>query len=75
MPAMTGDEDSTPGRQAAAAAQGRQVLFYAAAGLLGGTFTCSRCGASGSQPDVIDHAGKCAYARPGRLGGVDGRAR
>ena len=42
-------------------AQGRQILFYAAAGLLGGTFTCSRCGASGSQPDVIEHGRDCSY--------------
>jgi hypothetical protein len=44
-----------------AKAQGRQILFYAPAGLLGGTFSCSRCGASGRQPDVIDHARDCSY--------------
>jgi hypothetical protein len=42
-------------------AQGRQILFYAPAGLLGGTFTCSRCGATGRQPDLIDHARDCSY--------------
>ncbi len=46
------------------AARGRQILFYAADGLLGGMFTCSRCGASGRQPDVIDHADDCSYRRP-----------
>ncbi len=47
---------------AIAKAQGRQILFYSPAGLLGGTLTCSRCGASGRQPDVIDHAYDCSYA-------------
>jgi hypothetical protein len=42
-------------------ALGRQILFYAPAGLLGGTFTCSRCGATGRQPDLIDHARDCSY--------------
>ena len=46
------------------AAQGRQILFYAPKGLLGGTFTCSRCGASGPQPDLIEHARDCSYALP-----------
>jgi hypothetical protein len=44
-----------------ARAEGRQILFYAPAGLLGGTFTCSRCGATGRQPDVIEHARECTY--------------
>lgn len=47
-----------------AAARGRQILFYAAEGLLGGTFTCSHCGASERQPDVIDHAHDCSYRQP-----------
>ncbi len=46
------------------AAQGRQILFYAPNGLLGGTFTCSRCGASGQQPDLIEHGRDCSYALP-----------
>ena len=46
------------------AAQGRQILFYAPNGLLGGTFTCSRCGASGQQPDLIGHDRDCSYASP-----------
>jgi len=46
------------------AAQGRQVLFYAPVGLLGGTFTCSRCGATAHQPDVLDHARDCDYRPP-----------
>ncbi len=46
------------------AAQGRQILFYAPNGLLGGTFTCSRCGASGPQPDLIEHGRDCSYALP-----------
>ncbi len=46
------------------AAQGRQILFYASNGLLGGTFTCSRCGASGPQPDLIGHGRDCSYALP-----------
>jgi hypothetical protein len=46
------------------AAQGRQILFYAPKGLLGGTFTCSRCGASEQQPDLIEHARDCSYALP-----------
>ena len=44
-----------------AGAKGRQILFYAPDGLLGGMFTCSRCGASGRQPDVIEHASDCSY--------------
>ena len=47
-----------------ATARGRQILFYAADGLLGGMLTCSRCGASGRQPDVIEHAPDCSYRRP-----------
>ena len=56
----------TPGfaTNAVVAAQGRQILFYATNGLLGGTFTCSRCGASGQQPDLIEHARDCSYALP-----------
>ncbi len=46
------------------AAQGRQILFYAPNGLLGGTFTCSRCGAPGPQPDLIEHGRDCSYAAP-----------
>ncbi len=42
-------------------AQGRQILFYAPSGLLGGTFTCSRCGASGPQPDLMQHGRDCGY--------------
>lgn len=42
-------------------AGGRQILFYAPDGLLGGTFTCSRCGVSAHQPDVIDHVPDCSY--------------
>jgi hypothetical protein len=45
------------------AAQGRQILFYSPVGLLGGTLTCSRCGASGRQPDVIEHDHECSYGR------------
>jgi hypothetical protein len=52
---------STGADDAISKAQGRQILFYAPQGLLGGTFTCSRCGASGPQPDVIDHARDCSY--------------
>ena len=48
----------------ALAAQGRQILFYAPNGLLGGTFTCSRCGASAQQPDLIEHDRDCSYALP-----------
>ncbi|CAN5323244.1 hypothetical protein BH10PSE17_BH10PSE17_00740 [soil metagenome] len=43
------------------AARGRQILFYAADGLLGGVFTCPRCGAAGRQPDVIQHWPECHY--------------
>lgn len=39
----------------------RQILLYAPVGLLGGTFTCSLCGATGYQPDVLDHAADCLY--------------
>ncbi len=42
-------------------AHGRQIMFYAASGLLGGMFTCSRCDASGRHPDVIDHVRGCSY--------------
>ncbi|MEO8525326.1 MAG: hypothetical protein ABI460_11455 [Caldimonas sp.] len=45
------------------AAQGRQILFYAPDGLLGGTLTCSRCGGSGRQPDMIEHDRDCSYDR------------
>lgn len=44
-----------------AAAQGRQILFYAPDGLLGGTLTCSRCGGTGRQPDMIEHDRDCSY--------------
>lgn len=44
-----------------ATAQGRQILFYAPVGLLGGTFTCSSCGASARQPDVLAHMADCSY--------------
>jgi hypothetical protein len=43
------------------AAQGRQILFYAPDGLLGGTLTCSRCGGVGRQPDMIAHERDCTY--------------
>jgi hypothetical protein len=43
------------------AAQGRQILFYAPDGLLGGTLTCSRCGGTGRQPDMIEHDRNCSY--------------
>ena len=51
-----------------ATARGRQILFYAADGQLGGVLTCSRCGASGRQPDVIEHARDCSYAPPEAAG-------
>ena len=44
------------------AAQGRLILFYAPDGLLGGTITCSRCGGTGRQPDMIEHDRNCSYS-------------
>ncbi|MEO7057378.1 MAG: hypothetical protein ABI281_02860 [Caldimonas sp.] len=60
--------DARPAIDAITAAQGRQILFYSPVGLLGGTLTCSRCGASGRQPDVIEHDHGCSYARRPRDG-------
>ncbi len=52
-----------PGTDPITTAQGRQILFYSPVDLLGGTLTCSRCGASGRQPDVIEHDHDCSYGR------------
>ncbi len=46
---------------ARAEARGRQVLLYAPHGPLGGSFLCSRCGASALQPDLLMHADGCLY--------------
>lgn len=43
---------------------GRQILFYAASGVLGGTLSCSCCGATGRQPDIIEHERECIYRAP-----------
>lgn len=40
---------------------GRQLLTYTPDGPVGGTFTCTRCGAQAWQPDLLDHAPNCAY--------------
>ncbi|MEO7056791.1 MAG: hypothetical protein ABI281_04365 [Caldimonas sp.] len=45
--------------------RGKQILLYAPHGPLGGVFACSRCGAGGLQPDVLDHRADCLY-RSGR---------
>ncbi len=53
-------------RQAEARARlavGRQLLLYAPQGPLGGTFSCPVCGTAGMQPDLLDHAAQCLYAR------------
>ncbi len=49
-----------PGAEGAEAS-GKMVLLYEPSGLLGGTFTCSRCGASAPQPDLLDHLPDCGY--------------
>ncbi len=59
---MTETRDPMPPAHSLAAAHGRQVLFYAPDGLLGGTLTCSHCGGSGRQPDMIEHDRECSYA-------------
>ena len=46
---------------AGAEARGKQVLLYEPLGPLGGTFTCSRCGAAALQPDLLDLRPDCAY--------------
>jgi hypothetical protein len=61
---MTSVRTPGPATNPVVGAQGRQILFYAPSGLLGGTFTCSRCGASGQQPDLIGHGRECSYALP-----------
>ena len=61
---MHSTESSESAAERQAGVRHRQVLFYAADGLLGGTFTCSRCGAGGRQPDVIDHSPGCSYGPP-----------
>jgi hypothetical protein len=43
---------------------GSQLLTYAPEGPLGGTFTCTRCGARAWQPDLLDHTPDCAYRAP-----------
>lgn len=40
---------------------GRQLLTYTPNGPLGGTFTCTLCGAQAWQPDLLDHTPTCAY--------------
>lgn len=40
---------------------GKQLLFYAAEGPLGGTFSCSFCAMAALQPELIDHAAGCPY--------------
>lgn len=42
--------------------RGKQVLLYQPEGLLGGVFTCARCGAVAVQPDLLMHASHCRYA-------------
>ncbi len=59
---MTETRPQSAANNPVAGAKGRQILFYAPDGLLGGMFTCSRCGASGRQPDVIEHARDCSYS-------------
>lgn len=46
---------------ARAEGRGKQVLLYAPRGPLGGSFACSRCGASELQPDLLDHRADCPY--------------
>lgn len=41
-----------------------QLLRYTPDGLLGGTFTCTRCGAQAWQPDLLPHAEACPYRAP-----------
>jgi hypothetical protein len=45
-----------------AEARGKLVLFYEPEGVLGGNFTCARCGAVSLQPDLMVHATTCPYA-------------
>ena len=66
MPALPAPHDTgDQAREAALAraeARGKQVLFYAPQGPLGGLFVCSRCGASALQPDLLGHRADCLYA-------------
>lgn len=65
------DRPAPVGREASlsrAEARGRQVLLYAPLGPLGGTFACSRCGASALQPDLLTHHRDCPYGSPQRRG-------
>lgn len=48
-----------------AEARGKQVLLYQPAGVLGGTFTCARCGMNAVQPDLLLHVADCPYAAAG----------
>lgn len=41
--------------------RGKQLLLYVPQGPLGGSFACSRCGASELQPDLLDHRAGCPY--------------
>lgn len=48
-----------------------QLLRYEPSGLLGGTFTCTSCGAQGWQPDLLVHGAGCPYGpRPASVQGA-----
>jgi hypothetical protein len=48
-----------------AEARGKQVLLYEPQGVLGGTFSCARCGEVAIQPDLLQHAPNCPYVSGG----------
>jgi hypothetical protein len=56
--ALSSREPDTP---ALACTRPSQLLQWEPSGLLGGTFTCTRCAAQAWQPDLLVHGTDCAY--------------
>lgn len=64
MPRLASKNKPVAPRPLPTESDGRQLLTYMPDGLLGGTFTCTRCGARAWQPDLLDHTPNCAYRPP-----------